>query len=189
MKLFRAATAAALLLYSIPAAAAPVLHVVGVAANDTLNLRASPDAKAAKTGTLPPNADGISVVAVDTKGADWVKIAKGNVSGWVNAKFLSYETGAPVRLTCTGTEPFWSIDVGYGFAALDFNGDKSKIALDEPDVPAARREPWLFQVHGKPGFLLLGKPQTKCSDGMSDASYPYSLLVRAGSVYAEGCCK
>ena len=169
MKLFVAA-AAALLLCSVPAVAAPSLHVVGVEANDMLNLRAAPDAKAAKTGTLPPDAAGISVVAVDTKGADWVKIAKGTVSGWVNAKFLAYETGAPVRLTCTGTEPFGTVNTGYGFAALEFNGDKSKIALEEPETPSARREPWLFQVHGKPGFLLLAKPADKCSDGMSDKS-------------------
>lgn len=188
MRLFVAA-AAALLLCSVSAVAAPSLHVVGVAANDTLNLRAGPDAKAAKTGTLPPDAAGISVVAVDTKGADWVKIAKGTVGGWVNAKFLAYETGAPVRLTCTGTEPFWGMNVGYGFANLEFNGDKSKFAVDEPFTPAARPEPWLFQVHGKPGFLLVAKPADKCSDGMSDQNYPYSMLVRAGDVFAEGCCK
>ena len=188
MKLFVVA-AVALLLCSVPAVAAPSLHVVGVAANDMLNLRAAPDAKAAKTGTLPPDAAGISVVAVDTKGADWVKIAKGTVSGWVNAKFLAYETGAPVRLTCTGTEPFWGMNVGYGFAEFEFDGNKSKIALDEPYTPAARPTPWLFQVHAKPGFLLLGKPDDKCSDGMSDNTYPYSMLVRAGDAFMEGCCK
>ncbi len=183
------AAAAALFLCSAGAQAAPSLHVVGVAANDTLNLRAQPDAKSAKTGTLAPDANGITVVAVDSKGADWVKVSKGGVSGWVNAKFLAYEVGTPVRLTCTGTEPFWSMNVGYGFAAMEFNGDKSKIALDEPETPAARPQPWLIAVHGKPGFLLVGKPEKKCSDGMSDNTYPYSMLVRAGDVFAEGCCK
>lgn len=181
--------AAALIASAACAQAAPSLHVVGVASNDTLNLRSSPDAKAAKTGTLPPDASGITVVAVDTKGADWVKIKKGAASGWVNAKFLAYETDTPVRLTCAGTEPFWSMNVGYGFAALEFNGDKSKLALDEPELPAARSEPWLIPVHGKPGFLLVDKPEKMCSDGMSDNNYPYSMLVRAGDVFAEGCCK
>jgi uncharacterized membrane protein len=185
----RLAAVAVLLLCAGAAQAAPSLHVVGVAANDTLNLRSSPDAKAAKTGTLPPDASGITVVAVDSKSADWVKIAKGNVGGWVNAKFLAYETGTPVRLTCAGTEPFWDMTVGYGFAALTFNGDKSRLALDEPTTPAARPEPWLIPVHGKPGFLLAAKPETMCSDGMSDQDYPYSMLVRAGDVFAEGCCK
>ncbi|MEI9885324.1 MAG: SH3 domain-containing protein [Rhizomicrobium sp.] len=185
----RIAAAAVALLCTAMAEAAPSLHVVGVAAKDTLNLRSSPDAKAAKTGTLAPDASGISVVAVDSKGADWVKIAKGTVSGWVNAKFLAYETGTPVRLTCTGTEPFWNLNVGYGFADFEFNGDKSKLALEEPLTPAARPEPWLIPVRGKPGFLMIGKPAEKCSDGMSDNTYPYSMLVRSGSVFAEGCCK
>ncbi|HEY0300220.1 MAG TPA: SH3 domain-containing protein, partial [Rhizomicrobium sp.] len=171
------------------AEAAPALHVVGIAAGDTLTLRAGPDAKASKNGALAPDAGGITVLAVDSRGADWVKIAKGGARGWVNARYLAYETGAPVRLTCAGTEPFWGMKVGYGFADLEFNGDKSKIGLEEPLTPAARPRPWLFALHGRPGFLLLDKPEDKCSDGMSDNSYEYSMLVRAGDVFAEGCCK
>ena len=180
---------AAMAILAAPALGAPSLSVTGVAANDTLNLHSGPDAKSAKTGTLPPNATGITVVAVDSKGVDWVKIAKGNVSGWVNAKFLAYEVGAPVRLTCTGTEPFWSLNAGYGVANFDFNGDKTRIALEEPSVAAARSHPWLFTVHGKPASFLLVDNPGKCSDGMSDAVYPYSMLVNAAGVFAEGCCK
>lgn len=185
------AAAAAACLCVAAQAAQPALNVTGVASNDTLTLRAAPDAKSAKTGSLPPDATGITVVAVDTKGVDWVKVQKGNQSGWVNAKFLAYDTNAPVKMTCTGTEPFWGMSVGYGFATFEFDGKKTKFALDAPQMPAARGYIWLSPVHGKPGqFLLATKPdKEKCSDGMSDNVYPYTMLVRAGDVFMEGCCK
>jgi len=172
-------------------AQAATVNVSGVASNDTLALRAQPDAKSAKVGQLPPNATGVAVVAVDTKGVDWVKVQKGNQSGWVNAKFLQYETTSPVKMTCSGTEPFWGMNVGYGFAVFEFDGKKTKLALDEPETPGARPNIWLSTVHGKPGqFLLATRPdREKCSDGMSDNVYPYTMLVRAGGVFMEGCCK
>jgi uncharacterized membrane protein len=164
------------------------VHVAGVAANDTLSLRSSPDAKSAKTGTLPPDATGIAVVAVDSKGTDWVKITKGKVSGWVNAKFLRYESGAPVRLTCQGTEPFWFVNTGYLMANVDAAETKSKIALDEPETPAARPYPWLYPVHGKAASFLLVDENAACSDDMSDTKFAYSMLLHAGGVFMEGCC-
>lgn len=172
-------------------AASPTVNVVGVNSNDTLNLRAAPDAKSAKTGTLKHDETGITVIAVDTKGADWVKVQKGNVSGWVNAKFLQYDVGAPVRMTCSGTEPFWGMTVGYGFAIFEFDGKKTKLALDAPETPGARPNIWLSPVHAKPGQFILGtRPDgQKCSDGMSDNVYPYTMLVRAGDFFMEGCCK
>lgn len=166
------------------------LSVTGVAGKDTLSLRAAPDAKSAQIGSLPPDTGGIAVVAVDSKGVDWVKIQKGNLSGWVNARFLRYETGAPVKMTCQGTEPFWDMTVGYGVARFEFDGKASMLALDEPQTPAARPVPWVFAVHGKPGqFLLAAEPDAKCSDGMSDNTFPYSMLVHAAGVFMEGCCK
>lgn len=172
-------------------AAPQTVNVVGVNSNDTLNLRAAPDAKSAKTGTLKHDETGIKVIAVDTKGADWVKVQKGNATGWVNAKFLQYEVGAPVRMTCSGTEPFWGMNVGYGFAEFEFDAKKMKFAIDEPEMPAARGYIWLSNVHGKPGkFLLSTKPDgQKCSDGMSETEYPYTMLVRVGDFFMEGCCK
>src|SRR5689334_16945627 len=85
------------------AAAGPLVQVTGVADNDSLNLRAQPDPNSARVGTIDAHDTKIEVIAVDTKGVDWVKVRKGNVSGWVNAKFLQYDTGAPVKMTCTGT--------------------------------------------------------------------------------------
>ena len=173
------------------AASAGTVNVSGVASNDTLALRAQPDAKSAKVGQLPPDATGVNVTAVDTKGADWVKVQKGNQSGWVNAKFLTYDTGTPVKMTCGGTEPFWGMTVGYGFATFEFDGKKTRMALDAPETPGARPNIWLLPVHGKPGQFILGtKPDSeKCSDGMSDNVYPYTMLVRAGGFFMEGCCK
>jgi len=171
------------------AVAGPLVQVTGVADNDSLNLRAQPDPNSARVGTIDAHDTKIEVIAVDTKGVDWVKVRKGTTTGWVNAKFLQYETGAPVKMTCAGTEPFWSMSVGYGVARFEFDGKKTTVGLDEPETPAARPAPWVFAVHGKPGqFLLAEKPEAKCSDGMSDNSYPYSMLVHTAGVFMEGCC-
>ena len=179
-------------LLATSAAAGPLVQVTGVADDDSLNLRAAPDANSARVGTIDSHDQKIEVIAVDTKGVDWVKIRRGKTEGWVNAKFLQYESGAPVKMTCGGTEPFWNMTVGYGVARFEFDGKKTTLALDEPETPAARPVPWVFAVHGKPGqFLLASKPDDdkKCSDGMSDTEFPYSMLVHTAGVFMEGCCK
>lgn len=173
-----------------PAAAGDAFSVRGVAKNDVLNLRAAPDSKSKKVATLLPNATGIVVTAVATQSLDWVKIQKGNKSGWVNAKFLAYENGLPLRLVCGGTEPFWSIDVGHGRAKVDFTpfeGGKAVLALDGPVTPLGGANSWLYAMLHKDSFLLLQK-QT-CSDGMSDTSYPYALSARVNGHFVSGCCR
>ena len=180
--------AAAFLAMLSPAAAAPSLTVVGVAGNDTLNLRAAPDAKAAKVGALGAHATGITIT--DTNANGWVKVAKGGQEGWVNAKFLSYENGAPVALTCSGTEPFWSIRISYGGADVDFSAmdaGKRRITLAPPESAAGRPYPWLFQGGDKGGsFIVIDR--TTCSDGMSDRSYDYAVTASIAGHFVSGCC-
>jgi len=173
------------------AAAGPLVHVTGVADDDSLNLRAQADANSARVGTIAAHDTGIEVIAVDTKGVDWVKVRKGKVEGWVNAKFLAYEAGLPVRLKCVGTEPFWGIDLGYQFAAADFrgmDGGQRKMSLAEPEVAAARSSPWLVRFNDKGASFLLIDKRT-CSDGMSDISYPYAVAASVAGHFVEGCCK
>lgn len=87
-------------------------RVTGVAANDVLNVRAAPDAGAARLGEIPPNADGIRslgcqgglsfaewqqateaerAAALHTR---WCRVAFGGVEGWVAARYLT-EGSAP----------------------------------------------------------------------------------------------
>jgi Bacterial SH3 domain len=169
------------------ASATESLTVINVADNDTLSLRAAPDAKAAKVGTLPPHAADLAVVAVDPKG-DWVKVRQGTVSGWAAAKFLGYPGGEPVKLTCSGSEPFWNMTVGYGAATFSYDGVTMKVPLEPRITVAGAMSPWLMAVHGKPGlFVLADSPDNKCQDD-SGATANYSVVANIGKMFVAGCC-
>ncbi len=167
----------------------PTLSVTGVSLHDVLNLRAQPDAKSPRVASLPRDATGISADAVAVKGVDWIHISKDGKSGWANARFLTYEHGLPLRLSCSGTEPFWSVEMGYGRgdADLSFADTKQVLALDAPVVARARPDLWsVSSVKGR-DFLLIEK--TVCSDGMSDRGYPYTVAVHIGANLLSGCCR
>jgi uncharacterized membrane protein len=185
---------------SLAAAPAPErlaeVSVSGVRANDVLNLRSAPDARARIVGSLPANAQNIAVVGQSTAGVDWLMIDKGGVRGWVNARFLSYgerqQFRLPVRLSCAGTEPFWGIEVGYGRAdaQLAYEDRGARIALGNAMPAAARPRIWLLPGTGardRTSFLLV--EARTCSDGMSDRSYPYTVAARVGDTLLSGCCR
>jgi hypothetical protein len=68
--------------------------VKGVAANDVLNVRDRPDGKQI-VGHVPPDGRGIVATGPRTKaagGGTWVKIQFGDISGWVNVRFLGPDT-------------------------------------------------------------------------------------------------
>ena len=84
-------------------------RVTGVAANDVLNLRASPHAKAAKVGVIPPGATcvrnlgcqgGLSLAEYTTlspaqqkerlrQHPRWCRVEYRGVTGWVAGRFLA----------------------------------------------------------------------------------------------------
>jgi hypothetical protein len=68
--------------------------VKGVAADDVLNVRDKPDGKQI-IGQVPPDGRGIVAIGPRTKvagGGTWVKIRSGDISGWVNVRFLGPDT-------------------------------------------------------------------------------------------------
>lgn len=80
--------------------------VVGVAENDTLNVRSRPDEKSSIVTKLRNGYDGITIdgEVVWNGGDDWVPILFSNAQGWVRPKYLSpsaYEVASnadvPVR--------------------------------------------------------------------------------------------
>jgi uncharacterized membrane protein len=174
----------------------PRLSVVGVAPNDVLNLREAPDARSRIVARLAANARDVAIVGQATRNLDWIMVQRGNARGWANARFLAYgdpqqQGRLPVRLRCAGTEPFWGISVGYGRAEADFASTQSRrrIALGQPMPAAARPRIWLLPGTGGAdvtSFLLV--EQRVCSDGMSDRSYPYSVVARVGADVLSGCC-
>jgi hypothetical protein len=71
--------------------------VQGVAATDTLNVRAEPDPRAAVLGELPPDATGVIGTEETARvgSSIWRKVRCQRTIGWVNERFLAPEGGQP----------------------------------------------------------------------------------------------
>ncbi len=81
---------------TIPAAGVENAHcVVGVEANDVLNVRAQPGADQPIIGVIPPYGFNISVTgeARDVAGSLWLPITYGDLQGWVNSHYLAEQVG------------------------------------------------------------------------------------------------
>lgn len=172
--------------------------VTGVAAGDLLHVRAAPDAGAETLGTLPPDADGVEVVAL-APGGGWAQVNAGEVAGWAASRYLAPVPGSADwwamdgYLECAGTEPFWSVAIG-----------ADRIAFAMPDVPAAdmavtARWPGSapvpvagVQAELDGGTATVVLQAAACSDGMSDRAYGIgvtALLSGLGpTVPLRGCC-
>lgn len=73
--------------------------VTGVASNDVLNIRDRPDGKQI-VGHVPSDGRGIVAIGPRTKapgGGTWVKVRFGDISGWVNVRFLGPDTVQTAR--------------------------------------------------------------------------------------------
>lgn len=67
------------------------LKVAFVTNDDVLNVRAGPGVEFEIVGALPPDARNVTITGAGelVSGSRWVPIQAGNVSGWVNSRFLT----------------------------------------------------------------------------------------------------
>lgn len=109
-----------------------LFSVVGVAANDKLNIRTQPSSTAELAGQLDPDAKDIEVVASSADG-EWAQINQGEISGWVARRFMQRsaeswkENQLPAHLSCYGTEPFWSMRYQPGKIVLAEPGKNDRV--------------------------------------------------------------
>jgi hypothetical protein len=100
-------------------------QVVDVAADDQLNVREQPGVDARVLGRLAPHADNLIITGavMEVGGSDWWEIVfvEGYLSrGWVNGRFLEAmdldwdERERDYPMQCSGTEPFWSLELEDG---------------------------------------------------------------------------
>ncbi|MCL3883640.1 peptide-binding protein [Marivita sp. GX14005] len=194
---------AACLFLALPALAGAepgYFRVTGVAQDDVLNLRAAPSAQAEDLGDLDPDTRHVEVIGFDDSG-DWARIARGERDLWAAARFLvpdqpdTLETSSlPDGLSCSGTEPFWSLTLSSSAARFDAPGSPP-LALDISDVTIAEGR------IGSPARVTLTGTDARaeahvfgalCSDGMSDRSYGWTALVGlqhgAERRLLSGCC-
>lgn len=174
----------------------PALYdVTGVAADDTLNVRAGPTVNAEVMDELGPERDGVEVVAFadDRK---WGQINIGEGTGWVSMTYMERQPGqdpvskTPTPLWCYGTEPFWSLEIGHSNVSFTDPG------MDEPAL-VQPTEYYASVPHSPRGALVAGDitgfvSREMCSDGMSDRQYAWRIdFLRTGNggqFMFSGCC-
>ncbi len=192
----------ALITFSLTSAAAaqslPALyHVTDVAADDVLNIRAEPSARAPIIGSFAPAASGIEVVGL-SEDRRWGLVRAGDAMGWSSMRFLaalrtdSWRDGQQ-ELTCAGTEPFWAMDLFLPTNRAEIHDATTggyEVRTDAPLLSSTRFPATLALPFSgaRDGFAVIR--QGICSDGMSDLVYGLETQVyfRGDAVGWSGCC-
>lgn len=180
----------------LPAAATqdawPALFdVVGVAADDVLNIRATPDAGAAIVGTLAAGATKVEVI-VPNDTETWGRVNTGEGTGWVSLSYLDRHPGQstysyPKITSCFGTEPFWTLTVApeVGFATP--NGETpGTLRSQQSPLNALARFGLTVDLMDRTFRGVVVRQQ--CSDGMSDRAYGMEVNAFYGNEMLSGCC-
>jgi uncharacterized membrane protein len=108
----------------------------------------------------------------------------------------------PADITCTGTEPFWKLEIWKeelyfqdgnkvsGYAELELKEVKLRSVLGAQPDAVRIYETKTSGKRGVPVTVILQKrEETKCSTSLSDASFPYDALVITPRAVFMGCCK
>lgn len=182
-------------------------RVIGVKADDVLNIRADPKPEADAVGELAPGAGPVEILEVETSGgSEWGRLVAGDGDGWVSMRFLEAievetvgETLIPDGLVCGGAEPFWDITLSKS-AGLKFNSMVG-LELTMPFTLAmnatARQHRFAVRAssQGYTATAMLGKNEI-CYDSMADGTYGWRvdlLLEKPGDAdypqLFEGCCR
>ena len=96
---------------------------------------------------------------------------------------------------CHGTEPFWSLTLDGKKITFENHGTETSLSINQPNPKSAngRSAEYLAMYQGRTletpsRFLNVIIRNQSCSDGMSDETYPYSVLVLSGNDLFDGCC-
>lgn len=173
-------------------------NVSGVAADDVLNVRAAPGIGNSIVAKLTSDARFVEVVAFDDTG-EWARVNVDEVSGWVALRFLARRANQPDDelprpLVCTGTEPFWSLNVAASATAeLDrMDEEPISIATLDPVTSENRTDRYAIFGQGQSQVFTFMFQRDACTDGMSDRAYGMSVDLfvteESGVTYLTGCC-
>ncbi len=204
-----------LLLFAFPvfSQAEPVplyLHqVVGVAKNDTLNIRSQPDVRAEIVGALQPDSY-IDVLDTSPDGR-WAFVSSGSGSGWVSSRFLHIAegqnpaTGAPPLpglLVCQSSGPAWdaTLSASEGLITYEYEGSpwyegaegtqrRISPVTHLTNAPGRSYDKYLFTAGQYTGVLT----RARCDDEETASRYAWGLdliINRAEGVrMLSGCCR
>lgn len=176
-----------------------LFDVSGVAGNDVLNVRSGPGAGFEVIGALDPHAKGVEVVATN-EAHSWGMIAFQGQTGWVAMRFMRVQDAQdaeafPRRISCSGTEPFWSIAFQPGNLVVLDRPDQGQDLLTLGWVGLSRNtyiSSYGFEVGGATISATGTIRRQMCSDGMSDITYGWAIdMVAEEQGQRElwsGCC-
>lgn len=98
---------------------------------------------------------------------------------------------------CAGTEPFWNLDISKDKLSLvDHSGGLVSMTIENKGAKSAAGHltEYVALYQGKSledsnRFMNVIIKREKCSDGMSDTDFPYSVHILSGSLLLSGCCR
>ena len=176
----------------------PTLYdVTGVSADDSLNVRVSPDAASSVLGVLDHNAKSVEVIRTSEDGK-WARVNVGESSGWTSLRFL--ETSAPRQadrpapVVCFGTEPFWAFTDRVPNQVKFQFPDADPLFFDISSEGASQNQRGRYFLVGANSETDLGSILRAeiCSDGMSEREFGMSidigLIGDSGTTFLSGCC-
>lgn len=173
-----------------------VFHVSGVAADDVFNIRSAPSANA---DIIHMVANGIPISVLGMASGAWAKVQLHNTVGFAHTGYLergggtTTMTGFQLGLECIGTEPFWNMTFGVdNMVRMNLMGNSAAaVPLTSTSVsPTSTGYSSHFAAAPYSGQIN----HEICSDGMSDNTYPMSILLNGPNavgdpMVAHGCCQ
>lgn len=93
--------------------------------------------------------------------------------------------GTEKGYNCIGTEPFWNVKIEAAGITFHLMGEDP---LTYP-YKAARKQDTaqVYETTSKGSRLKVSITEEGCSDGMSDAHYPYKVTVEKDGTTYQGC--
>lgn len=172
-----------------------LFNVTGVAANDTLNVRAAPNGKAEKRGELRHNAQNVEVTILNEAGT-WGRVNLQETHGWVSMRYMAAQPDNPdytlaQRMSCFGTEPFWDAYVVQGQMVKFSRPEDSFETPGAGLIQTSRSRPDRYALGFGKSVAMLRK-DGNCSDGMSDRLFGLAIDVQTvhggDTALYSGCC-
>ena len=181
-----------------------LFDVTGVAHDDVLNLRESPDSTSEVLGSLAFNDRKIEVVDL-SENNKWGLVNFREASGWISMRYMTIVPAegwfmSSAKLVCTGTEPFWDMTVNApNEGQMSFSSMSGETASDysvEWHGGQAGRLNNTIGLGGRRsdnvGSFSAVIRRDSCHDGMSDMNFGLAIdlfLHESGEPAGyEGCC-
>ena len=190
-----------------------VYKTTNLAPGELVNLRASPSTTAKSLARLPINTGGIVPTGEEKKVSNttWVRVYWSGIGGWMSKAYLTADnnltntkpatsedkpltkpTGNTTVMKCTGTEPFWNIEINDKQLKVKMmDGPRYVVPVSFRQTSANNRTIAVIAgANGTNSAQTFLQKTDNCSDGMSDINYPYAITgVVNGRQVISGCCK